>query len=60
VLAFVASIGEAFTGYLAQQNFDSQWIATNGKDTFNAAGIGAFFNVMNFGQCCCGTWCSCP
>lgn len=50
VLAFLASIVEAFTGYLSQQNFDSQWISTNGKDAFNAAGIGSFFNLMNFGQ----------
>jgi len=50
VVAFGASIVECFTGYLSQQNFDSQWIATNGKDAFNAAGIGAFFNLMNFGQ----------
>jgi hypothetical protein len=50
VVAFGASILECFTGYLSQQNFDSQWIATNGKDAFNAAGIGAFFNLMNFGQ----------
>ena len=32
VLAFLVSIMEAFTGYLSQQNFSSQWIATNGKD----------------------------
>ena len=50
VVAFLASIIECFTGYLSQQNFDSQWIATNGKDAFNEAGIGAFFNLMNFGQ----------
>jgi len=50
VVAFGASIVECFTGYLSQQNFDSQWIATNGKDAFNATGVGAFFNVMNFGQ----------
>jgi hypothetical protein len=50
VVAFGAAIVECFTGYLSQQNFDSQWIATNGKDAFNAAGVGAFFNVMNFGQ----------
>jgi Cytochrome b(N-terminal)/b6/petB len=50
VVAFVASVVECFTGYLSQQNFDSQWIATNGKDAFNAVGVGAFFNVMNFGQ----------
>jgi hypothetical protein len=50
VAAFVLSVVEAFTGYLSQQNFDAQWIATNGKDAFNATGVGAFFNLMNFGQ----------
>ena len=50
VVAFLASVVECFTGYLSQQNFDSQWIATNGKDAFNAVGVGAFFNIMNFGQ----------
>ena len=49
-VAFVASIGTAFTGYLSQQNFASQWIASEGKDGLNAAGVGAFFNVLNFGQ----------
>ena len=50
VVAFLASVVVCFTGYLSQQNLDSQWIATNGKDAFNAVGIGAFFNLMNFGQ----------
>jgi cytochrome b/b6/petB-like protein len=50
VVAFLASIVECFTGYLSQQNFDSQWIATNGKDALNATGVGAFFNLMNVGQ----------
>ena len=50
VLAFGASVVTAFTGYLSQQNFDSQWIATNGKDAFNAVGIGSIWNAMNFGQ----------
>ncbi len=50
VIAFMASVVECFTGYLSQSNFDSQWIATHGKDAFNAVGVGAFFNVMNFGQ----------
>ena len=50
VVAFLAAIIECFTGYLSQSNFDSQWIATNGKDAFNAVGIGAFLNVMNTGQ----------
>ncbi len=50
VVAFLASIVEAFTGYLSQQNFSSQWISTNGKDAINSLGIGSFFNLMNFGQ----------
>ncbi len=50
VLAFAVSILECFTGYLSQQNFDSQWISTNGKDAVNATGLGSFFNLMNFGQ----------
>jgi hypothetical protein len=50
VVAFVASVVECFTGYLSQQNFDSQWISTSGKDAFNSVGAGAFWNAMNFGQ----------
>jgi len=50
VIAFGASIVTAFTGYLSQQNFDSQWISTSAKDAFNSVGVGAFFNPMNFGQ----------
>jgi hypothetical protein len=50
VIAFLASVVEAFTGYLSQQNFDSQWISTSAKDAFNSVGIGAFWNAMNFGQ----------
>lgn len=50
VLAFAVSILECFTGYLSQQNFDSQWIATNGKDAINSTGLGSFFNLMNVGQ----------
>lgn len=50
VLAFGASIVTALTGYLIQTNFDSQWIASEAKDGFNAMGIGAFFNTLNTGQ----------
>ena len=50
VVAFVASVATAFTGYLSQQNFDSQWICTQAKDGINATGAGAFLNVLNFGQ----------
>jgi ubiquinol-cytochrome c reductase cytochrome b subunit len=46
-VCFVGSIGTAFTGYLSQSNFDSQWISTQAKDGLNAVGIGAFFNVLN-------------
>jgi ubiquinol-cytochrome c reductase cytochrome b subunit len=50
VVTFAISIGAAFTGYVSQQNFDSQWIATQAKDGLNSTGVGAFFNVLNFGQ----------
>ncbi len=50
VLAFALSIGTAFTGYLSQQNFDSEWIGTQAKDGINSTGAGAFWNVLNFGQ----------
>ena len=49
-LAFFGSLGTAFTGYLIQTNFDSQWISTQAKDGLNAAAIGAWFNVMDLGQ----------
>jgi ubiquinol-cytochrome c reductase cytochrome b subunit len=50
VIAFVASIGTAFTGYLSQSNFDSEWISTQAKDGLNSVSIGAWFNVLNPGQ----------
>ena len=50
VVAFVGSIGTAFTGYLSQSNFDSQWISAQAKDGLNSVGVGAWFNVLNYGQ----------
>ena len=50
VVSFLVSVGAAFTGYLSQQNFDSQWISTQAKDGINSTGAGAIFNVTNFGQ----------
>ena len=50
MVAFLASVVECFTGYLSQQNFDAQWISTNGKDAVNATGLGSVFNLLNFGQ----------
>ncbi len=49
-IIFLAAIGTAFTGYLSMTNFSAQWIAAQGKDALNSIGIGAFFNLMNFGQ----------
>jgi quinol-cytochrome oxidoreductase complex cytochrome b subunit len=48
VVAFLASIGTAFTGYLSQSH--SQWISTQAKDGLNAVGFGNWFNVLNPGQ----------
>ena len=50
VICFLVAIFEAFTGYIAQTNFDSQWIAFEAKDGLNSGGIGAYLNTMNFGQ----------
>jgi ubiquinol-cytochrome c reductase cytochrome b subunit len=49
-VAFLGSIGTAFTGYLSQTNFDSQWTAGQAKDGLNAVGVGAVFNVLDTGQ----------
>lgn len=49
-VTFLASVGTAFTGYVVQQNFDSQWIGGQAKDGLNSVGIGAWFNVLDFGQ----------
>ncbi|NEM92424.1 cytochrome B6 [Galbitalea soli] len=50
VVSFAVSIVAGFTGYLVQTNFDSEWISFQAKDALNATGIGAWFNVTNFGQ----------
>lgn len=49
-VCFLGSVGTAFTGYLIQTNFDSQWISTQAKDGLNSVGVGSVFNVLNFGQ----------
>jgi ubiquinol-cytochrome c reductase cytochrome b subunit len=50
VFTFLVSIATAFTGYVSQSNFDSQWISTQAKDGINSTGAGAFWNVLNTGQ----------
>ena len=49
-ITFLDAVPCALTGYVSQQNFDAQWISTQAKDAMNAVGVGAFFNVTNFGQ----------
>jgi quinol-cytochrome oxidoreductase complex cytochrome b subunit len=49
-VAFLGSIGTAFTGYLSQTNFDAQWTAGQAKDGLNSVGVGAVFNVLDTGQ----------
>src|ERR1700675_4677681 len=49
-VTFIVAIPTALTGYVSQQNFDAQWISTQAKDGLNSVGVGAFFNVTNFGQ----------
>ena len=49
-VTFLVAIPCALTGYVSQQNFDAQWISTQAKDAMNAAGVGSFFNLLNFGQ----------
>ncbi len=49
-ITFLVAVPAALTGYVSQQNYDAQWISTQAKDGLNAVGVGAFFNVTNFGQ----------
>jgi ubiquinol-cytochrome c reductase cytochrome b subunit len=49
-VTFLVAIPCALTGYVSQQNFDAQWISTQAKDAMNSAGVGAFFNLTDFGQ----------
>ncbi len=49
-VTFLVAVPCALTGYVSQQNFDAQWISTQAKDAMNAVGVGAFFNLLNFGQ----------
>src|SRR5205085_11612277 len=49
-VTFLIAIPCALTGYVSQQNFDSQWISTQAKDAMNSVGVGSFFNLLNFGQ----------
>lgn len=49
-IALLASVITALTGYVSQQNFEAQWIATQAKDGLNATGMGAFLNLLDTQQ----------
>jgi quinol-cytochrome oxidoreductase complex cytochrome b subunit len=50
VLSFLVAVGTAFTGYASLQDFEAQWITTQGKDAIASTGISALFNLLNPGQ----------
>ena len=50
VVLFAVSIGPSSTGFLAQTNFDAQWIGGQAKDGLKVVGLYAWFNVPNPGQ----------
>lgn len=47
-LAFLTAVLTGFTGYILQSNYESQWISQQGKDAFNAIGLGWVLNAMSF------------
>ena len=49
-IALSTAIVTSLTGYLSQQNFEAQWVATQAKDGINAAGLAGIFNPMDGGQ----------
>lgn len=50
MVIFGVAVFTGLTGFLAQTNWDSQWIAVQAKDAMNALGVGAFFNTMDTAQ----------
>lgn len=49
-LSFLTAVVTAFTGYASLQDFEAQWITTQGKDAINSTGMGAILNLLNPGQ----------
>ena len=54
-VTFLVAIPCALTGYVSQQNFDSQWISTQAKDAMNAAGIRRSSTCSTSGRVPAGT-----
>jgi ubiquinol-cytochrome c reductase cytochrome b subunit len=49
-VAFLVALPAAMTGFLSQQNFESQWIAMEAKDAVNAVGLAFLFNPLDTGR----------
>lgn len=47
-LTFFVAILTGLTGYIAQSNFDGQYIGQQAKDAMNAVGVGDVLNLMDF------------
>lgn len=47
-LTFLVAILAGLTGYIAQSNFDGQYIGQQAKDALNAVGLGYVLNAMSF------------
>jgi ubiquinol-cytochrome c reductase cytochrome b subunit len=48
VMTFFAAVLTGLTGYVAQTNFDGQYIGQQAKDAMNAVGVGYVLNLMSF------------
>jgi ubiquinol-cytochrome c reductase cytochrome b subunit len=47
-MTFLVAILTGLTGYVAQSNFDGQYIGQQAKDATNAVGLGYVLNLMSF------------
>jgi quinol-cytochrome oxidoreductase complex cytochrome b subunit len=45
---FLAAVLTGLTGYVAQSNYDGQYIGQQAKDATNSVGLGYLLNLMNF------------
>lgn len=50
VIAFFTCMFTAYTGGLVAASLNSQWIALQSKNVFNAIGVGTLFDPLNVGQ----------
>ena len=48
IATFLAAVLTGLTGYVAQSNYDGQYIGQQAKDATNSVGLGYVLNLMNF------------